>query len=232
MTAFSKTNPAGLIDHTLLLPTTTAAAIESLCEEAVEHAFASVCVPPVFVSHAARALYGSGVKVCSVVGFPCGFSTPRSKVQETVELISSGAEEIDMVMQIGSFLSGEISFVEDEIAQVVIAAEKSPVKVIVECCYLSRAQKIEATEMVCRAGADFIKTSSGFGPSGAVVADVALLADTSAGRIGVKAAGGVRSFADYCQFVAAGATRIGSSSGLAIIEQWQQNEFASSCSKG
>jgi len=225
MTSRLMKNPAALIDHTLLLPTTTEADIHLLCEDAVEYAFACVCIPPVFVSLAARNLYGSGVKVCSVIGFPCGYSSTRSKVQEASELVSAGAEEIDMVMQIGHFLSGNKKIVEEEIAQVVIAAQNSTVKVIVECCYLSNTQKIEATEMVCRAGADFIKTSTGFGSSGAAVADVELLVRTSAGRIGVKAAGGIRSLDDCYRFIAAGATRIGSSSGASMIKEWQQKEL-------
>lgn len=218
-------NPAGLIDHTLLQPTTAEADIDVLCEEAVEYAFASVCIPPVFVPLAVKNLYGSGVKVCSVIGFPCGYSSTRSKVQETSELVAAGAEEIDMVIQIGHLLSGNTRIVEEEIAQVVIAAQKSTVKVIVECCYLSNSQKVEATEMVCRAGADFIKTSTGFGPSGATVEDVALLVKTSDARIGVKAAGGIRTLEDCLKFIAAGATRIGSSSGVGIINEWQQKEL-------
>ena len=219
-------NPASLIDHTLLAPTTTETELVRLCEEAVEYGFASVCVPPVFVPMVARSLYGSDVKVCSVVGFPLGYAGSRSKVQETADLIACGAEEIDMVVQIGALLSGHFSTVEEEIAQVVICAKQQPVKVIIECCYLSKELKQIATELVIRAGAAFVKTSTGFGPSGAIVDDVMLLAEIASGRIGVKAAGGIRTFADCLRFIEAGATRIGTSSGVAIINEWRSRELS------
>ncbi len=223
-------SPAALIDQTLLSPTATRGQIEQLCEEAVENGFASVCIPPVFVPVAARQLYGSPVKVGSVVGFPCGYSTGRSKVQETAELIMAGAEEIDMVVQIGALLEGRFDPVEEEIAQVVIAAEKHPVKVIIECCYLNAELKRRSVETIVRAGGAFVKTSTGFGAAGAQPEDVQLLARAAAGRIGVKAAGGIRTWADFEKFVAAGATRIGSSAGVAIVHQWQREYVTGPCS--
>jgi len=217
-------SPAQLIDHTLLSPGATDSQIEDLCEEAVEYGFASVCIPPVYVPVAVDLLYGSDVKVCSVVGFPCGYTTTRNKVQETGDLIAGGADEIDMVIQIGHLLNGQYSLVEDEIAQVVMAAVKQPVKVIIECCFLSDEQKHLAAQLVVNAGADFVKTSTGFGPSGATLDDVALLAEAVKGAIGIKAAGGIRSLTDVGHFINSGATRIGSSSGVAIMKEWQALE--------
>lgn len=213
-------NPAGFIDHTLLSPVTSEARIVVLCEEAVEAGFATVCVPPVFVPLAAAELYGSDVKVCSVVGFPCGYNRARQKVQEALDLVSVGAEELDMVVHLGSLLQKNFLQVEDEIAQVVLAVGRIPVKVIIECCYLDPELMRQATDSVCRAGAACVKTSTGFGSGGATLDDVALLVDAAAGRIGVKAAGGIRTLADCRAFIAAGATRIGTSSGVAIINEW------------
>lgn len=214
-------SPASLIDHTLLSPGATETQIQDLCEEAVEYGFASVCIPPVYVPVAADLLYGSDIKVCTVVGFPCGYTTTRNKVQETSDLIAVGADEIDMVIQIGCLLNGQHSLVEDEIAQVVITAMKTPVKVIIECCFLSDKLKCQAARLVVNAGADFVKTSTGFGPSGATQDDVKLLAEAVNGAIEVKAAGGIRSLIDVHNFIQSGATRIGSSSGVAIMKEWQ-----------
>ena len=214
-------NPANLIDHTLLLPTVTTEQIVNLCEEAVEYGFATVCIPPVFVPTATELLYGSDVKVCSVVGFPCGYSGIRQKVLETADLVALGAQEIDMVVQVGQLFERHFNLVEDEIAQVVLAANRAVVKVIIECCYLDVELMRLATETVIRAGADFVKTSTGFGPSGAKVADVKLLVDIASGKIGVKAAGGIRTLDDCRMFILAGATRIGTSSGVKIIEEWK-----------
>ena len=217
-------NPALLIDHTLLKPAATEAQFAILCEEAVEYGFASVCVPPLFVPFVAERLYGSDVNICTVVGFPCGYNSLRQKVSETAEVVSAGVEEIDMVLSVGRLLEQRFEQVEEEIAQVVLAAEQASVKVIIECCYLDRELKQRATEIVIRAGAAYVKTSTGFGPSGATLADVALLAEVSAGRIGVKAAGGIRDLATFQEMVAAGATRVGTSAGVAIVQQWRELE--------
>jgi deoxyribose-phosphate aldolase len=214
-------NPAPYLDQTLLKPETTAVLIDALCEEAVEHGFASVCLPPVFVCRAANLLYGSEVKLCSVVGFPCGYSTLRQKVIETSDLVAQGAVEIDMVVQISHLLEKRFAAVEEEISQVVLAAGTAAVKVIIECCYLTPEIMQLATESVVRAGAAFVKTSTGFGPSGARLEDVRLLATVAAGRIGVKAAGGIRDLESCQAMLAAGATRIGTSSGVQIVHQWQ-----------
>jgi len=215
-------NPAALIDHTLLNPAATEPQFAALCEEAVELGFASVCLPPAFVPFAAKRLYGSDVKLGTVVGFPCGYNTLRQKISETAESVAQGAEEIDMVVSIGQLLERRFQLVEDEIAQVVLAAERMPVKVIIECCYLDAELKRQATELVVKAGAAYVKTSTGFGPSGATIADVKLLAAAAAGRIGVKAAGGVRDLGTCQKMIAAGATRIGTSAGVQILSEWHR----------
>ena len=221
-TALNRTDasPARLIDHTLLRPQTNLAQIEQLCEEAVEWNFAAVCIPPAFVPRAVASLYGSETAVASVVGFPCGYESTLSKVQQASELVGLGCTEIDMVIQIGQAIAGELSLVEEEIAQVVLASPAAKVKVIIECCYLDDAQKIALTRAVVRAGAAYVKTSTGFGPSGANSADVRLLAQAGEGKIGVKAAGGIRSLEALRQMQEAGASRIGTSSGVEIMQQW------------
>jgi len=215
-------NPAPLIDHTLLRPDLLETQIELLCEEAVEYGFASVCLPPVFVPRAAALLYGSEVKTCTVVGFPCGYNALQQKITEAADLVVQGAEEIDMVIHLGRLLEGNWQAVREEITQVVLAARPALVKVIIECCYLNADQMRQATEQVKQAGAAFVKTSTGFGPSGAKVEDVRILANTAAGCIGVKAAGGIRDLDRCAAMLAAGATRIGTSSGVAILKQWRQ----------
>lgn len=217
----SLVNPAALIDHTLLSPLTDTSLIAQLCDEAVEWDFVAVCVPPCFARQAVNALYGSSVRVASVVGFPLGYASSATKVQQVLELVALGCTEIDMVIPLGPALAQELDFVEDEMAQVVMAAGANVgVKVILECCYLTNALKAALSERVVRAGAAFVKTSTGFGPGGAVVADVELLCNTAAGRIGVKAAGGIRNLADFTAMLAAGASRVGTSAGVSIMKEW------------
>src|SRR6056297_447427 len=210
---------AAMIDHTLLVPTATSEQIITLCEEAVEYGFASVCIPPLHVPLAVQRLYGSTVKLGSVVAFPCGYNRLRQKVQEAADLVAAGAEEIDMVIALNHLLENRLDHLEEEIAQVVMAAQPASVKVIIECCYLDRAQKIAATRTIIKAGAAFVKTSTGFGAAGALAEDVLLLAQIAQTRIGVKAAGGIRSFTACREMIAAGATRIGTSSGVKIIAE-------------
>ncbi len=217
-------HPAAVIDHTLLKPDAVATQVLQLCEEAVEFGFASVCIPPAFVALAADRLYGSEVRVGTVVGFPCGYSTTRQKVVETTDLVAAGAQEIDMVIHLGALLEHRFAAVEEEIAQVVMAAAGASVKVIIECCYLSAELMQGATELVAAAGAAYVKTSTGFGPSGARLEDVALLSRVAAGRIGVKAAGGIRDLASCQALLKAGATRIGTSAGVAIVQQWRAEQ--------
>ncbi len=217
-------SPARLIDHTLLKPETTANDIDRLCEEAVEASFAAVCIPPRFVRLASDRLYGSEVAVATVVGFPLGYSSRATKIAETSDAVASGADEIDMVIAIGNALADEVEVVEEEITAVVRAAERAEVKVILECCLLDDPRKLVLSEACVRAGAAFVKTSTGFSSGGATLDDVALLSQQVAGRIGVKAAGGIRDLVTFNAMCAAGATRIGTSSGLAILRQWRQQE--------
>ncbi len=218
---FALFSPAPYIDHTLLKPDATADQIHRLCEEAVEYGFASVCIPPVYVPLAASRLYGSEVAVGTVVGFPLGYSTTAVKTSETREAVAAGAVEIDMVIHLGTALAGGLDVVAAEIREVVAAARNARVKVILECCYLDDPLKTALAERVVAGGAAYVKTSTGFGSGGASVADVRLLTTAAAGRIGVKAAGGIRDWAGCRAMLEAGATRIGTSSGIAIVGQWR-----------
>ncbi len=207
-----------LIDHTLLKATATLADIEKLCLEAKEHNFMSVCVNPSFVANAKEFLKGSDVLVCTVVGFPLGANTIKTKVTEAIEAINNGADEIDMVINIGKAKSSDFEYVEKEIAEIVKACGDKTVKVIIETCYLTDEEKIKACQTATKAGAKFVKTSTGFGTGGATLEDVKLMKANIAPTMEVKASGGVRSFEDLQKFVEAGATRIGTSSGIKLIE--------------
>jgi deoxyribose-phosphate aldolase len=213
---------ARTIDHTLLSPLATAEQIERLCGEAAEWGFASVCVPPRFVPLATRSLAGGSVAVGTVVGFPLGYATTAAKVFEAREAVAAGAREIDMVISLGAALGGRLKEVEEEIGQVVAATGPATVKVIIECCYLDRQLKQLLAEMVADSGADYVKTSTGFGSGGAVLEDVGLLFAVARGRIGVKAAGGIRDLEACRAFLNAGASRIGTSAGVAIMHQLRE----------
>jgi deoxyribose-phosphate aldolase len=211
---------AALIDHTLLRPEATAAAIFRLCEEARRYGFASVCVNPYWVELAAGRLDGSPVKVCSVVGFPLGANLTVIKVAETEAAIRAGAREIDMVLNIGEICCGNDDAAGRDIRAVVEAAHSGGaiVKVILETALLDDEQKTAACSLAKAAGAEFVKTSTGFGPHGATVQDVALMRAAVGAEMGVKASGGIRTLEDLKNMVAAGATRIGSSAGVKIVE--------------
>ena len=213
---------AALIDHTILKPEATLDQIRQLCREAQENGFASVCINPVFVSTAARLLEGSETKVCTVVGFPLGASTTAVKGLETREAIRLGAREIDMVIWIGGVKSRRWDWVEEEIAELarICRGENALLKVIFECALLTDDEKRQVCEICARAGAHFVKTSTGFSTGGATVEDVRLMSDAvKAKGLGVKAAGGIRSYSELIRMVEAGATRIGTSSGVKIIEE-------------
>jgi deoxyribose-phosphate aldolase len=212
---------AGMIDHTLLKPAATADQVEALCAEASAYGFASVCVNPTWVPLCARLLAGSQVAVCTVVGFPLGANLPQAKACETELVIAAGASEVDMVINIGALKSGDVQLVQDDIAGVVQAAHRlgALVKVIIETTYLSEAEKIRACQLSQAAGADFVKTSTGFGPSGATVEDIALMRRTVGPEMGIKAAGGIRSAAEAQAMIVAGATRIGASAGVRIVSE-------------
>jgi deoxyribose-phosphate aldolase len=215
---------ASLIDHTLLKPEATAADIHRLCDEARRHRFCSVCVNPSYVRQAATLLRGSPVKVCCVVGFPLGAQPPETKALEARRAIREGAREIDMVINIGALKGREDAVVLKDIRSVVEACKdgRAICKVILETALLADEEKVRGCELSMKAGAEYVKTSTGFGPGGATVADVALMARTvAAKKLGVKAAGGIRSYADLVKMVAAGATRVGSSSSVKILEEAQ-----------
>ena len=206
------------IDHTLLKPDASQEQIETLIEEAKKYDFASVCVNPTWVNFAAQSLKGTDVKVCTVIGFPLGANTPELKAFETSDAIRNGANEIDMVINIGALKSRNFDLVERDIRAVVEAAKGTLVKVIIETCLLTDDEKVKACQIAQKAGADFVKTSTGFSTGGATVADVALMRKTVGPDMGVKASGGARSYEDALAFIKAGATRIGASSGVAIME--------------
>jgi len=211
---------AGLIDHTLLKPDATRNDILRLCREAKQYGFAAVCVNPYWVRLAAAELGGSPVKVCTVVGFPLGANTTEVKRAETAAAVRDGAREIDMVLNIGELRAGELAAVEADIRAVVEAAHQGGalVKVILETALLTDEQKLAGCRCAEAAGADFVKTSTGFGPAGATEHDVALMRAAVGDRLGVKAAGGIRTLEDLKKMVAAGATRIGASASVRILE--------------
>ncbi|RAU94205.1 deoxyribose-phosphate aldolase [Paenibacillus sp. YN15] len=211
-------NLAGYIDHTLLKADATAPGIEKLCREAVEHGFYSVCVNGVWVPYCKELLKGSQVKISVVCGFPLGANTSRAKAAEAADAVEQGANEIDMVLQIGQLLEGRLDLVEDDIRQVVKAVEGSAiVKVIFETGFLNDKQKEAACRISEQAGAHYVKTSTGFGPGGATVEDIRLMRASVSPHIGVKASGGVRDRAAALLMIEAGATRLGTSSGVAIV---------------
>ena len=206
------------IDHTLLKQDATEKQIDCLLSEAREYDFASVCVNLTWVEHAKKGLEGTDVKVCTVVGFPLGATTSAVKAFETKEAIQHGADEIDMVINVGALKSGNLDLVESDIRAVVEVSGDKLVKVIIEACLLTDQEKVVACQLAQKAGADFVKTSTGFSTGGATVADVTLMRETVGPDMGVKAAGGARSYADALAFVEAGATRIGTSAGVAILK--------------
>jgi deoxyribose-phosphate aldolase len=208
---------ARLIDHTLLKPTATRAQIVKVCEEARRFGFASVCVNSNWIGLTARLLDGSRTMPICVVGFPLGAMSTRAKALETREAIADGAQEIDMVIDIGSLKGGEHSRVYDDIRAVVVAAQGRPVKVILETAMLNREEKVVGCTLAKAAGAAFVKTSTGFGGGGATVEDVALMRAVVGPDLGVKASGGVRTVEDVRRMVAAGATRLGASASVAIV---------------
>jgi deoxyribose-phosphate aldolase len=216
-------SPAKFIDHTLLKADCTEAEIAVLCEEAVELGFASVCISPCHVARAGKILYGSEVAVGTVVGFPLGTQTTETKVFEARRAVDMGADEVDMVIRMDAARMADFNFIHEEIRQVVAATGAVAVKVIIECCLFDDDVKRRLTEVVALSGADYVKTSTGFAAAGATVADVSLLAKTAAGRIRVKAAGGIRDWMTCQAMLAAGADRIGTSAGVFIVRQWQES---------
>ena len=214
-----KAEIAAYIDHTQLKAFATRAQIETLCREAAQYHFASVCVNPCHVAYAAELLRGTGVKVCTVIGFPLGANTPEVKAFETRDAIKNGAQECDMVINVGALKDGDVELVERDIRAVVEAANGTLVKVIIETCYLTDEEKVLACQAAARAEADFVKTSTGFGTGGATPHDVALMRGAIPDTMKVKASGGVHNYQEAMAVVEAGASRIGASAGIAIVSE-------------
>lgn len=213
----AKQQIARLIDHTLLKPEATKQEIDQLCDEARMYCFASVCVNPGWVKRCAQKLHKSGVLVCTVVGFPLGATSSQSKGFETQTAVAQGAQEIDMVINVGWLKSREYDLVKKDIQEVVRNAGRRPVKVIIETCLLTDEEKIKACLLAKEAGAAYVKTSTGFSKGGATAADIALMRKVVGAQIGVKASGGVRTYEDVVQMVESGATRIGASASVKIV---------------
>ncbi|WP_427340589.1 deoxyribose-phosphate aldolase [Caloranaerobacter sp. DY30410] len=212
-------NIASMIDHTILKPDTTKDKVKKVCEEAKKYGFASVCVNPYYVKYVKELLEGSEVKVTSVIGFPLGSNTKEVKAFEASQAIKDGADELDMVINIGALKDKEYDVVREDIKAVVDAAKgKAIVKVIIETCLLTEEEKVMACKLAKEAGADFVKTSTGFSTGGATVEDVRLMRETVGEEMGVKASGGVRDLETAKAMIEAGATRIGASSSVAIVE--------------
>ncbi len=217
----SRWNLPALIDHTVLRPEATKHDVLRLCEEAKTHGFTVIFVPPCYVDDAAAAIAGTNIQLGIPIGFPLGGHTTNTKVAEAVDAVSRGARVLDMVLNVSRLKSGDHDYVRTDIAEVVKATPGVEHKVILETCYLTQDEKRAACHLVVEAGAEYVKTSTGFGAAGATVADVRLLKETVAGRAQVKASGGIRDWKTTLAMLEAGADRIGTSAGLTILEQWQ-----------
>lgn len=221
---------AKMIDHTILKPDATKEEVKKLCEEAAEYGFCSVCVNSSFVYYCAQQLKDTDVKVCTVVGFPLGAMSTDGKVSETVAAIEDGAEEIDMVVHVGMIKSRDWDYVKQDVASVVEAAGgRAVVKVILETCLLTEEEIVTACQICKEAGAAFVKTSTGFSTGGASVKDVALMRKTVGLVMGVKASGGIRTLDKAKAMVAAGADRLGTSSGVVIVRAQREEQMAGKC---
>ncbi|MDY2630251.1 deoxyribose-phosphate aldolase [Clostridium sp.] len=220
----NKKDLARMIDHTILKAEATEKEIEMLCKEALQYNFASVCVNPSMVEKAAGLLKDSEVKVCTVIGFPLGATTTEVKAFETEDVIKKGATEVDMVINVGKLKDGNLEYVKKDIEAVVNAAKgKALTKVIIETCLLTDEEKVTACKLSKEAGADFVKTSTGFSTGGATASDIKLMRETVGKELGVKASGGVRSLEDAMAMIENGATRIGASASIAICEGTKSN---------
>lgn len=225
---------AKYIDHTLLKPDSTRRDCRRICEEAAANKFASACILPSWVADAAEVLDGSGVAVCTVIGFPHGIQPAAAKVAETATVVADGAAEVDMVINISALKSGSDLLVFDDIQSVVEAAELGGalVKVILECALLTEEEKRRAVKMAVEAGAAFVKTSTGFASHGATVPDVRLLREAAGSDVGVKAAGGIRTIDDALAMIEAGANRLGTSAGVALIEAFSRGDRTAAINTG
>lgn len=214
-------SPAGLakyIDHTLLKPEASLEDIKKICDEAKKYHFASVCVNPSYIKYVAQNLEGSGVTPCCVIGFPLGASTPEAKANEALDAVNNGAKEVDMVINVGAIKSKDWLLAKRDVESVVNAVKgRAKVKVIIETCLLTDEEKVKASAISKMAGADFVKTSTGFSKGGATIEDVRLMRETVGPDMGVKASGGVKTYQDAVNMIKAGASRLGTSSGAAIV---------------
>lgn len=217
-----KLNIAKLIDHTLLKPYATETDIRRLCDEAKKYNFFSVCVHPFFIKTAKKMLSNTDVRVGTVIGFPFGMNLKQIKIYEAIEATLMGADELDTVINLGEAKANNWEAVKNEISDLVTATPKVVHKIIIETCYLSDDEKIKASMVAMEAGAEFIKTSTGFAPAGATVEDVKIIKAATKGKMGIKAAGGIKTLKDVLSFTKAGATRIGASSGVEIISEFLQ----------
>lgn len=213
---------ASLFDHTNLKPDATKLEIEKLCREALHYNFGAVCINPSNIQLAKRMLNGSDVKICTVIGFPLGATTSETKAFETKQAVDYGATEIDMVLNIGVMKNGDAHEVQDDIKSVVDASDGNLVKVILETCFLEDDEVMKACELSMKAGADFVKTSTGFGTEGATLHHVRLMRKTVGDKMGVKASGGIRNFKTARQMIEAGANRIGASASIAILNEYEK----------
>ena len=220
----SEWNLPSLIDHTVLRPEATKVDVLRLCREAREHQFTVIFVPPCYVDEAVAAVAGTAIRVGIPIGFPLGGHTTAAKVAEAVEAVARGASVLDMVINVSRLKSGDYDEVRRDIAEVVTATPNVEHKVILETCYLTQQDKLTACRLVVEAGADYVKTSTGFGPAGATVEDVRLMKTAVAGRVKVKASGGIRDWKTAQAMLEAGADRIGTSASLKILEEWRASK--------
>ena len=212
-------NIAKLIDHTLLKPSATEADIRRLCDEAKKYGFFSVCVHPFFIKTARKILSETDVKLTTVIGFPLGMTLTKVKIYEAMEAVLMGADELDIVINLGEVKANNWDAVKKEIADLIAATPEAVHKIIIETHYLTDNEKVNAALTALEAGAEFIKTSTGFAPSGAILGDVAMIKNATQGKIGIKAAGGIKTLKEVLSFIEAGATRIGTSSGVDIMSE-------------
>ncbi len=210
-------NISKYIDHTLLKCPSTKKDIENICKEAIQCNFAAVCINPLYVQYASSMLKDKNVKVATVVGFPLGATTTDAKVYETAKALKNGADEIDMVMSVGAFKDGDQKYVEKEIALIVKEARSRIVKVIIETCYLTPQEILVASKIVVNSGAHFVKTSTGFGTRGASLEDIKIIKDAIGDKAKIKASGGIKTYEQAMAMIEAGASRIGTSSGVEIV---------------
>jgi len=215
----NKKDLARLIDHTLLKSETKIEDIKKLCEEALKYQFYSVCINPCYVKTAKEFLKNSDIKICTVISFPLGASTIKTKIYEATEAIENGADEIDMVMNIGMFKSNRYEYIYEEISSIKKAIEYRILKVIIETSILSEEEKIKASEIIKKSGANFVKTSTGFSQGGVTKEDVLLIRKSVGDNFGIKASGGIKTYQQAVELIKAGATRIGSSSSVKIVEE-------------